>query len=77
MKKPHAGALLTALVLLSANVFAESSAKTPTSASSLTKEQISEIQKACSKANAGSMTSTAYKDCVKAKEDEAVAAHQK
>ena len=39
----------------------------------LTKEQITSIQQGCSKTNGGSMTSEAYKTCVKAKEDEAIA----
>jgi hypothetical protein len=50
-----------------------------TTASALTKEQITTIQQSCSKTNGGSMTSEAYKTCVKAKEDEEVAklAHKK
>jgi hypothetical protein len=42
------------------------------SASALTKDQITAIQKECSKANGGSMSSDAYKSCVKTKEDAAL-----
>lgn len=38
----------------------------------LTTEQITAIQKECSKANGDSMTSKAYQTCVKQKEDAAV-----
>jgi len=51
-------------------------AGTPTTNSAnttLTKDQISAIQKDCSKANGGSMSSDAYKSCVKTKEDAAIA----
>lgn len=51
-------------------------AGTPTTSSAstvLTKDQISAIQKECSKANGGSMSSDAYKSCVKTKEDAAIA----
>jgi len=44
----------------------------------LTKEQITSIQQSCAKTNGGSMTSEAYKTCVKAREDEEIAkAHHK
>ena len=39
---------------------------------SLTKQQISDIHKECSKENSMSMTSKAYHTCVKTKEDAAV-----
>jgi len=51
-------------------------AATPTTSSAntqLTKDQISSIQKECSKANGGSMSSDAYKSCVKTKENAAIA----
>jgi hypothetical protein len=77
MKKARYTAMLLACVLLSANAFAGATAHSTAATSTLSKEQIEQIQKDCSKANHGSMTSTAYKDCVKAKEDEAAAKHEK
>ena len=51
-------------------------AATPAASSAstaLTKDQISSIQKDCSKSNGGSISSDAYKSCVKTKESAALA----
>jgi hypothetical protein len=45
----------------------------PATSTTLSKDQVAAIQKECSKANGGSMTSKAYQDCVKAKESAAAA----
>ena len=70
---------LVSVLLIGSLMAASAFAATPTTTSStsptsvLTKDQITSIQKDCSKANAGSMTSSAYQACVKSKEDAAIA----
>lgn len=69
---------LVPLVFIGSLMAASAFAATPTTTSAsptsaLTKDQISTIQKDCSKANGGSMVSQAYQACVKSKEDAAVA----
>ena len=58
--------------LTMSSAFAGDTSATPAT-TALTKEQISAIEKECSKNNGGSMSSQAYKNCVKAKEDAAIA----
>ena len=66
--------LMIGSLLLASSAFAAEAAKpAATSAATLSKDQVSAIQKDCSKANAGSMTSKAYLDCVKTKETAAMA----
>ena len=77
MKKPTLIALLSAGVLLSASALAGTTEHPGKNEMQLTKDQIAQIQKDCAKANNGSMTSTAYKECVKTKEDEASAKPKK
>ena len=43
------------------------------STQALTKDQVSQIQQDCAKANGGSMTSSGYRSCVKSREDAATA----
>jgi len=53
------------------NAYAASAS--PSTSTTLSKDQVAAIQKECSKANGGSMTSKAYTECVKAKESAAAA----
>jgi hypothetical protein len=54
--------------LMVSSAFAATPA-TSSASSALTKDQVTAIQKECSKSNGGSMSSDAYKSCVKTKED--------
>ena len=68
-------ALIVGSLMMSTAFAATPATTTPSTA--LTKDQISKIQKDCSKANGGSMSSDAYKSCVKTKENAAMASAPK